>query len=844
MLLNTHQCTHYLNASLEREEKSFTANCVLQSDEVTEVLEPSTLGETTSATVVEFLDETPGQTWGVHSTTRSNLDDQQAETELAKFLSRPVLVKSHVWAQTDSYVTTTPWYPWYLFFNSTSIKNKISNYGLINCTLKLKFVVNAAPFYSGAMAYTYCPLQDIAGSTIISDVVGGELMGYSQRPKCWVFPQTCQGGELTLPFFYHKNWLDLTSQVDVKAMGTITPALYCPLVSCNGVTGTSIVVNVYAWAEDVKLHAPTMAATLQSDEFDYKPSQIASSLSRASGALTRIPEIGPYMKAASIATSTFAKVAASLGFTNTPNMDKVDAFRPTPFPQNSTCEVSVYNDRSAVDPKNEVSIDPRTVGLDGTDELSVRYIAQKECWIGNAILSSLDSVDALTLVSRVTPALMAQYSATTPRQYTPMGYLCELFKHWRGDIIFRFKFICTRFHKGRVRITFDPLKDISTTVPDYTSVFNEVLDIGADQDVEVRVPYMQATTYLETALATGNYNLLGSALAPNSNCNGLITMRVVNPLSGPVANTAIPVMVFVRAADNIDFAWPTLATQTGTSLQSPYALQSDEVAYPIAPRQVIAGTTTNQGDPNRNLVHYGESIPSLRPLIHRLAYMYTMNTAATSTSDDYTINHLFSSRRLKYNGYDPNGFFLGKNQAGSANVPYNFIKMSMAQLISLMYIGQRGSMTWSFNVESSMGTAPSSVSLKRYGGSIISSSYLVTDNGTAAQPSIVAQNFIKFFKDPNSGTALTDQRNQPAISMNFPYYSRYNFQFTNPANANLGSTTDGTDTDNILLDINTQKLSAAVQYRANVWGACGPDYNFFFFINTPSLYYFVPPNGV
>nr|ULG00032.1 MAG: hypothetical protein 2 [Marnaviridae sp.] len=838
------QCVQSLDAPLTSESKRLSSGCELQSDEVEEVLTGTTASDTTHTTVVEFLDETPGGIWSVDSIQRSNLNDQQSETELAKFLSRPVLIKTHTWAQADNYNTTTTWYPWHLFFNSTSIKNKITNYGLINCKLKLKFVVNAAPFYSGAMAFTYCPLQDINGTTIIPDASGNELMLHSQRPKCWIFPQTCQGGELELPFFYHKNWLNLTSAADLKAMGTITPCLFAQLNSCNGVTGTSIVVNVYAWAEDIKLHAPTMAAPLQADEFDSKPSQIASSVSKAAGNLSRIPIIGPYMKATSVVSSTFSKFASSLGFTNVPNIDKVSALRPTPFPHNSTCDISVYTDRAAVDPKNEVSIDPRTVGLDGTDEMSVKYIAQREAWIGNAILSSTDAVDALTLVSRVTPAIMNRYSSTTPNQYTPMGYLCEMFKHWRGDIIFRFKFICTRFHKGRVRITYDPIQNISTTIPDYTSVFNEVLDIGAEQDIEVRVPYMQATTYLRTALQTGNYNLSGSALAPSADCNGLLTMRVVNPLSGPVANTAIPVMVFVRAADNIDFAWPSLTGQATTTNLTPYALQSREFEYPIEPCQVVAGNSVSEGDPNRNLIHYGESIASLRPLVHRLYLSHTIQPTASATGNPLTINNLYQSRRLKYFGYDTNGPWTAKNQAGTSNVNFSWVRMSIPQLVSLLYIGQRGSITWSYNVESTMGTPPARLTLSRYDNTITRTSYVSQNTSTNATNGSISGDLMAWIKDPGSGTALTDQRSQPAVNMNFPYYSLYNFQMVNPSTAVLGSSADGTDEDNILLQMSNQTPAIATTFRVHAWVGLGPDYNFFFFINTPSLYFIANPVGV
>lgn len=821
-------------------EQTEVGDVHLQSDEAEYVMDASQPSESTEARVAQFLDETPGTSWEIKHPEMTNLVDRQPEIELAKFLSRPVLIKTHTWAQTDSYNTTTTWYPWYLFFNSTPIKNKVNNYAFINCKLKLKFVINASPFYSGAMAFTYCPLQNLVGENLIADGSGGELIGFSQRPKVWIFPQTCEGGELTLPFFYHKNWLDITSAADTQNMGTITPALFAPLVSATGITGTSVIVNVYAWAEDVKLHAPTTKLALQSSEFDYKPSQISSSVAKAAGNLSRIPLIGPYMKATSAVASGFSKFAASLGFTNVPNMDKVDYFKPTPFPHNSTCEVSVPTDRSAVDPKNEVTIDPRTVGLDGTDELSISYLCSREAWLGNAILSSTDAVDALTLVARVSPSLIFQASANKPNQFTPMGYVASQFSYWRGDIIFRFKFICTRFHKGRVRITFDPVNNISTTVPDYTSVFNEIVDIGAEQDVEVRVPYSQALTFLRTNVVPGNWNFTGSALAPDTYSNGLITMRVVNPLSGPVANTAIPVMVFVRAADNIQFAQPNSLYNTSITA-SPFTLQSNEVEYPIKPKQVIAGNTSTEGDPNMYHVHFGEAITSLRPLIHRLAHQYTIRTTDLSTGATTSQVISFQSRRLKYPGFDPNGIYSANKTLAAGNAPYMYCRMGIHQMVALMFIGERGSITHSYNLETNNLGLPSNMQLRRYYGTLGTSSYRLTVTDTATTNSGTAYAYVNSNADPGSGVALSDFHNQPGLTMNFPYYSNYNFQFVSPANAVLGSTTDGTEVDQVVFEVTYEKISAAANARINVWSAYGPDYNFFFFRNAPSLYIYGLP---
>lgn len=793
--------------------------------------------EETTSIVTRFLDETPGTLCDMGTSQLTNLNDMQELIELEKYLSRPVLIKTHTWAETDTAPTYTQWNPWYLFFNSTPIKNKINNYGFINCKLKLKFVINASPFYSGAMAFCYSPLLNYRTSTIIADASQAEVMEYSQQPKVWVFPQTNQGGEITLPFFYHGNWLDLTSATKLQAMGTITPAMYAPLVSALGTTGTSVLINVYAWAEDIKLHAPTTSLAVQADEYDTKPSQIASAVSKAAKELTRVPVIGPYMKATSLGVGALGKVSAALGFTNVPNIDTVNYLKPAPFPQHSSCDVSTPLDRLVIDPKNEVCLDPRTVGLDGKDELEISYITERETYLGNAILSSTDAIDALTLVSRVTPQMAYQLSPSTPIHFTPMGYLSTMFGAWRGDIIFRFKFICTRFHKGRVRITFDPLANISTTVPDYTTVFNEIVDIGCENDIEIIVPYSQAITYLNTSSVLGNYNFSGSSLAPNANSNGLITMRVVNPLSGPQSPTAIPVMVFVRGGPSLEFAQPDMLYQ-GTTNLSPYTVQSNDLEFPVKPKMIIAGNGSGKHDPNKNLVHYGETIVSMRPLLHRAVYHNSLNISIPlGLSGSMSLSQ---TRLPLYYGYDTNGISSAFGiVAPITTFNFNFVKMNIHQLISLMFVGQRGSINWTVNLDNALSFP--NLHMKRNGRAIVRANYKTAAALATGTVSAVESSIFNTWLEPNSGTALTDQRTLASISANVPYYSNYNFQFVNASTATLGSINDASNLDTIMTQAFTNTTGTSREVRVHKFFSYGHDYNFFFFLNTPSLYVLANP---
>jgi hypothetical protein len=71
-----------------------------------------------------------------------------------------------------------------------------------------------------------------------------------------------KGGELTLPFFYHKNWLPLTI-TDTQAMGTLEMYPVTSFEAANATAVGPVSVLVYAWAENVKLAGNTVNLAIQ-----------------------------------------------------------------------------------------------------------------------------------------------------------------------------------------------------------------------------------------------------------------------------------------------------------------------------------------------------------------------------------------------------------------------------------------------------------------------------------------------------------------------------------------------------------------------------------------------------
>jgi hypothetical protein len=214
-----------------------------------------------------------------------------------------------------------------------------------------------------------------------------------------------------------------------------------------------------------------------------------------------------------------------------------------------------------------------TVGLSSEDELATSHMVQRESYICQANWSTSNNVDDILFTSNVTPSFFDNDNGTYAKLYmTPMGMLSQIFQEWRGDIIFRFRFVCSQYHKGRVRISYDPAgysaENIFNDVTTSSVVHTQIVDLGKDADVEIRVPYQQAASWLLSSQGIGLSNrpwTTNSAASWTMNPgfhNGAICMRVMTALTAPVASSTIQIFVSVRGGENLEFANPCDPPQT------------------------------------------------------------------------------------------------------------------------------------------------------------------------------------------------------------------------------------------------------------------------------------------
>lgn len=811
--------------------------CVLQADEV--LIEPVTAGTVTESETTAFLDGMEGVKVGSPAnTTEFDISDAVTDSGLKDFLSRPVRIANFTWNESDSTGLIQTYSPWLLYFNNANIKYKLNNYAFIRANLKLKFVINASPFYYGSMRAAYQPLSGLKPSTIKA-ASGSELIPYSQQPGVWLKPQHSEGAELTLPFFYQRSYLKVQSANDFTQMGTLRMLIYNVLQSANGVTGQGVTVQVYAWAEDVILAGPTVGLSMQADEYGTGPvSGPASTIAAIAGKVKGIPIFGKFATATEMGARAVAGIAKLFGFTNVPVIEPTQPYRPSPFPQLASPELGYPTEKLTLDSKNELSIDPSILGLKPEDELAIERFVTRESYLTSVAWSTSTTVDTPLFTSKVTPHLY-QYVAPVLQQ-TPLDVASSLFQNWRGDIIYTFRFIASPFHRGRVRVSYDPYGSaVQTTGDTGPTVFNKVVDLSAETEIDIRVPYQQALAWQnrDTALTNTTWSIstTPTLVYDDTFDNGMISVKVLTLLSAPVSTSTVYMQVFVRAAENFELGNPKDPPQNIT----PFTIQSDEYMESIKGEEHEMGSNDGSILVQRNRINFGECIRSMRQLLRRSNFIDSFRLPSATSSVGYFRSYQF--RFPPYFGYDTTGLSSVKGiNAPASNFNFNFVKITPWHVLANCFLAHRGSAHWHYNIESS--GAQTMYVRRASSGDSNTPGQLVQNNNTvpvASTASAYAQRAFNSGPTSSGGLALTNQLTNSGLSVSVPNYSQFKFESTNPQNfsfmAPLDDKSDGSFYEMIELgvEINTANYDPTTAMVSRYYSV-GTDYNVYFFLNCPS----------
>jgi hypothetical protein len=769
--------------------------------------------------------------------------DTDDSASLGKFLSRPVLINTYTWAEGGTTLFLNNFTPWSSFFNDANIKKKLDNYSRLHCSLRLKFVINASPFYSGALRVVYSPRTAQVYTTQTNDQII-----YSQRPGVWLEPQTMTSVEMTLPFLNPNNWLDVNTASEFSTMGRIDFVQYSALRSANGVSGLGVTISTYAWAEDVTLCGPTtLGALVQSDEYieNGVVSGPATAVADIAARLNDAPVIGQFARATEFGARAVAGIAKLFGFSNPPNISDVAPMQPKAFHAMANVDTCVPHDKLSLDSKNEVVISNDVAGVDNEDTLALSNLITRESFLKGSLWTGAYTPQQLVFAWVVTPCptFSAVSGANTSLWYTPLSYFAAMFAQWRGSIHYRLKFVKTKYHRGRVIISWDPNADITGTNDTETTCYSRIVDLEFEDEIDFIVPYKAKTPWLGTATyASAIANDTPFTLAYDSTrANGTVTVRVLNVLTGPAASPQIDLLLFSKAGDDFMLSVPqVLPTSVSPAVQSADVIEVASHETPYLD-QYVCGVTV------------GETVASLRPLLHRSSYWSTQEVGSYKSGiSSYSgagvqfCTNILTKFPRSY-GNDAQGYNWATISGASAR--FNFCANHPIDWVLNAFVGVRGStvMIVNLNSESSNSTIGTSVSIGRfYGTDNLNTTqnvnrFTVTYNNAGdasnlARTNITSTSNVVRRNTGTRGLSLTNQRTQAGVSVVIPQYSNVRFRpaYTSERN-NLA-----TDYENVRVDtvFRTANAGGATQPWPvmDIYYAAGVDFNPIFFLSTPRLY--------
>ena len=674
---------------------------------------------------VKFSDQTPQWDYSVDSeldSTFMNADTDDATLE--NFFSRPIKIQAFSWGTGTSLFEQ--FNPWQDFFENTRVLNRITNFNLLRCKLKVRIILNGNGFHYGRAIASYNPLHVIDEFTQDRTFFIQDVVAASQRPHVYLDPTTSQGGTLTLPFCWYENALRIPEQ-EWRLMGDMHIHGMQDLKHANGATD-SVTVSVFAWAEEVSLSIPTanepaalapqMAEVFEpqaGDEYGTGPiSRPAGIVAKTAGALSMIPGIGIYARATELAASAVSTVATMFGFSRPVTVCEIQPYKPTYLGNMVNTNVPDSSQKLTFDIKQELTIDPRVMGLGQTDEMVIKSIAQRESYLYTFPWLVADTAEDLLWNSEVSPVLWAEIAGVYPELHFPACCYAALpFRRWRGTMKFRFQIVASSFHKGRLKVVYDPSYPLSN---EYNTNYTYIIDLAKERDFSVDIGWGHEKSIInhrDPGLDPVPYDTAPLGADPLNSGNGIISVYVVNELTVPnsTANNDIEVNVFISACDDFEVYDPDshgienlvwfLPEEPAEAPEAPFVPQMAEVTQPDSdltkredePMKIISSESMAvplSDSDKTDHVFYSDPITSFRQCLKR----YNYHTAITPTFTAESYLNVRTSNFPYYRGYCPGA--VHETIVPAPATPYNYCKMTLLNYITPSFECRRGGIRWKY----------------------------------------------------------------------------------------------------------------------------------------------------
>jgi hypothetical protein len=782
----------------------------------------------------EFHDQNAAITCTVASEmdpTRAAADDQT--TDFSNFFERPVVIKSYDWAVGAA--LDDLFYPWALWMANPRVANRLSNFRGFRGNLHVKVMLNGNSFYWGKalLSYTGYDGASIVGLPFHTHIYGNplSLMPASTRPHIWLDPTTSQGGEMVLPFYAAEDSLYLPDVNFHQNMGKLWLTSIGLLEQSNNLSN-AVRVTVMAWATDVHLSGPTQVNVggllpQSGDEYGTGPiSRPANLVAAVAGKLSGIPTIRPYAMATQMAAGTIGSWASRIGFSRPRTLEVTKPVKVWQTGDIATADQEETCTTLAFTNKQEVSVDPRLVGLSSQDELSFEYLAKKPCFLTTTTWSLADAPYKVLFSAPVTPMIFnlgTIAGSSLGVGLTPTAWIGLPFDYWRGSMTYRFQLAASAYHKGRLLVVWDSVN--GSAAPELNTVNSKIIDISETRDFSVTVGWGSQRPALRLPNPIGSPSVWFSTSTPSGSTpttdNGVITVYVLNDLITAGTNTNPVTMLVHTSSDDLE-VWSPNDSRIARTTYYPQSgmLEAQSGVLPDANEEQVAdapeasydvGDLGSTGVMDKGILFLsGEKVNSFRTCMKRFGLRRRVGVTLTQAAFSTVYSSMYTSAYALLRG-DPT------LPGGGTNAP-----MSVMGYVTPCFAGWRGSVRMKYF---QLGDTPAGGYAHR-GDTPADTGFTnlteFTDHG-------VALSTMETF----SGAQYTNPVSGGNLEFEIPWYA--DVRFSQPAKEfdrasyALGARVTFTTTNPSNAEVVKMLVMDELQ-------AIGEDYNLFFFLGVPPIW--------
>jgi len=660
------------------------------------------------------------------------------EFDIQKFFSRPVRIATTSWTVGTAF-TPLSLQVFRLFWRDKRNVNRLNNYQNMKCDMCVKILINGTPFHYGMLLANVLP-DTRFDSFVNTDLTEAGCVRASQNPHVFLDPTSSTGGCLRLPYTHTFNCYNVTSTTELDSAGTLQIRELVGLSHVSGVI-EPVTVSVIAWAENIVLGAPTFNSAgglvaQSGDEYgEGVVSRPAFILAKIAGSLRNVPFIGPYAMSTSMGARNLGKIAQIFGHVKPNIVSDINFMNPRFQPNMASATQHDPIFKATLDDKQEVTIDPRVVGLTGRDEMSIVDIAKRESYITQFNWTQTGAVDTRLFSTLVTPNMWRVIGTGINAQYlqTPASWVATPFQYWRGTMRFRFTAVASTFHRGRVRIVYEPGLGLPTVGADFNTNLTQIWDLSESKEMVIDVGWHQPYSYAPIS----NIQDLIIPFSPTATvnnpvipfANGSLAIYVLNELTAPDSNLASPITILMSVSMCDDFeVYSPQDTMTNLEyfVQSGEAIEEVQFSPHRQPAHVVFGNTLK--DDATPAIYYGDPVLSLRTLLKRYTYSATWGQVGTGAVARYSWKVNLPQFPL-YPGRAPLAVH-------AATTPINFVSNTFLNYFTPAFLARRGGVRHRF-VPGNNDVFLGNVTLGRAVGAAYSNTLTVTP--ALANPSNIAR---------------------------------------------------------------------------------------------------------